>query len=1038
MVKLGDIMTNLRNSFARRSNEKEVRKLEGVVARVNEVEEEVVNLSDEELGGKTAEFQERLQKGETEDELLPEAFAVAREAARRTTGMRPFDVQVMGGIVLHQGRIIEMKTGEGKTLAATMPAYLNALSGKGVHIITVNDYLAQRDSEWMGPVYRLLGLSVDYISHDMSQDNRRRAYAADIVYGTNNEFGFDYLRDNMVIYKDQLVQRELNFAIIDEVDSILIDEARTPLIISSKVEAKQGYQRWNDVVSSLIRKQWKLVDDALKRAEKLWEDGQKEEAAELLIMARRGAPKNKKLQEFLKNTAVEKEVEKVRYRIMSDKTMRLLDEHLYFSIDEATRGVDISPMGYDELAQEDPELQEFLGYEREPAELADGEEEEEQPEGVEETEEEEPDKEPGDAEDEALARQRGGEHEFTIRALLRAYSLFEKDVDYVVKDGQVVIVDEFTGRLMPGRRYSEGLHQAIEAKEGVQVQPESRTVASITFQNFFRLYNKLSGMTGTAATEEDEFREIYSTDVVIIPTHKPMIREDLSDCIYKTSEAKFRAVVEEIAHLNEKGQPVLVGTVSVEKSEMLSKILKRKGVPHNVLNAINHAREAEIIAQAGQKGAVTISTNMAGRGTDIVLGGNYEYIARERVEKELAKEGIEDQEEYDRVFARRLQEILPEFKARWEQEHQEVVDLGGLHVIGTERHESRRVDNQLRGRSGRQGDPGSSQFYISLEDNLMRLFGSSNIASILDRLGMDEDQPIDHPMISKAIENAQKKVENRNFEIRKQLLSYDMVLNEQRKVIYDQRRKVLEEENVKETVMEMVREVVKRTVDRYSAEKNYLLEEEARQLLNYAETVFLLPGRIKVEDIIDLEARAIKDLLVEEAYRFYEARERAMEKEFGEDSMRELERVILLRTVDTHWVEHIDAMHELRYEISTRAFAQKDPLVEYRLEASRAYELMLNLIEEDVVRSLFQSRVRALPRRQQVVDSSAAVRASAAGSSAQAGALGDGTGSKSSAASGAGGGKQQPVKSEKKPGRNDPCPCNSGKKYKKCCGSAAS
>ncbi len=1052
MVKFGDIMTTLSNAFSRRSNEKEIRKLEGVVERINSLKEEMASLTEEEMAAKTGEFKERLQNGETEDEILPEAFALVREAAERTTGMRPFDVQVMGGIVLHQGRIIEMKTGEGKTLAATMPAYLNALSGMGVHIVTVNDYLAKRDSEWMGPVYRMLGLSVGYIAHDMSQEDRRQSYAADIVYATNNELGFDYLRDNMVIYKDQLVQRELNFAIVDEVDSILIDEARTPLIISSKVEAKQGYERWNKVVASLIKKQARLVDESLDKAQQLLQEGNKEEAAELLLMARRGAPKNKKLLDILKDPGVEKQVEKVKYRLMSDKTMRLLDEQLYFSIDEATRGVDISPKGYDELVKEDPELREFLGYEKSEVEDAngdfDGEEGEEEKDTtvdedigrerdmeVEETEEEaaemgdEEDQEPGDAsEEEALTNQRGGEHEFTIRALLRAYSLYEKDVDYVIKDGQVVIVDEFTGRLMPGRRYSEGLHQAIEAKEGVQVQAESRTVASITFQNFFRLYNKLSGMTGTAATEEGEFQEIYGMDVVVIPTNKPMIREDRGDCIYKTEEAKFKAVVNEISRLYEKGQPVLVGTISVDKSEKLSRMLKQEGVPHNVLNAVNHAREAEIISQAGQKGTVTISTNMAGRGTDIVLGGNYEYIARQRIEKELEKENIEDEEEYDRAFAKRLQEILPQFKDKWESEHQEVVELGGLHVLGTERHESRRIDNQLRGRSGRQGDPGCSQFYISLEDDLMRLFGSGNIASVMERMGMDEDQSIDHPLISRAIENAQKKVESRNFEIRKHLLEYDLILNEQRKVIYAERRKVLDEENLKDNILEMVRAVVHRTVDRYIGDKSYILEEEARQLINYGETVFLRKGKFTPEETIELEPRAIKEIMVEEALTFYDLREKELEKEFGPESMRELERVILLRTVDRHWVEHIDAMHELRYEIGTRAYAQRDPLVEYRVEASRAYELMLNLIEEDVVRSLFQARVKSLPQRQRVVSEGTAVRPGSGGS------LTGGSQRTSSSAKNNKQEKSQPVKVGEKIGRNEPCPCNSGKKYKKCCG----
>ncbi len=999
-----------------RGNEKEVKKLMAYVEEINALEEEVKDLSPEEMAAKTLEFRERLENGESEDDIMPEAFALVREASKRATGMRPFDMQLLGGIVLHRGRIAEMKTGEGKTLVATMPAYLNALRGRGVHIITVNDYLARRDSEWMGPVYRMLGLSVGLVVHDMKPEEKRISYAADIIYGTNNEFGFDYLRDNMVIYKDQLVQRDLNYAIIDEVDSILIDEARTPLIISSKVEAKQGYQRWNKVVSSLIKKQWRLVNEALNEAQQHLKEGNREEAGELILLARRGAPKNKKVLKILKEPGVEKQVEKVKHRFMTEKNLHLLDGELYFSIDEVTRGVDISPKGYDELAKEDPELKDFLGYGRD-----EGEDNETD------TENNELEPRENQGEEELMSRQRGGEHEFTIRALFKAYSIYEKDVDYVLKDGQIMIVDEFTGRLMPGRRYSEGLHQAIEAKEGVAIQAETRTVASITFQNYFRMYDKLSGMTGTAATEEDEFRNIYFMDVVIIPTNKPMIREDLPDRIYKSEQAKFNAVVEEISEYNKKGQPVLVGTISVDKSEMLSRMLKRRGVPHNVLNAVNHNREAEIISQAGQKGAVTISTNMAGRGTDIVLGGNYEYIARDKVQKELAGKDKENMDDYDREFARRLKEVLPQFKARWEQDHRAVLEVGGLHVLGTERHESRRIDNQLRGRSGRQGDPGSTCFYISLEDDLMRLFGGGNIAPVMDRLGMEEDQPIDHPLIGKAIENAQKKVEYRNFEIRKHLLEYDLILNEQRKVVYDQRRKVLEEANLKETVTEMVKHVVERSIERFTGDKPYMEEQAARELLRYGEDTFLPPGAISLNDIMEREPAQAGDLFLEGALSFYEMREKEIEKDFGTGGMRELERVMLLRTVDRHWIEHIDAMHELRYDIGNRAYAQRNPLVEYRIEASRAYDFMLSLIEEDVVRSVFRARVRALPQRQRVVSTTTTVRPGAGGSR---------PGSFRDDASPAEGDREkvQPVRVEKKVGRNDPCPCESGKKYKKCCG----
>ena len=1017
-------MLNFFKSVFGLGNEKAVKKLMLIVEEVGLFEDKFKELSDEDIGEKTKEFRQRLESGATEDDILPEAFALVREAAYRSTGMRPFDVQVLGGIVLHQGRIAEMKTGEGKTLVATMPAYLNALSGKGVHIVTVNDYLAKRDSEWMGPVYRMLGLSVGVVVHDLSSEERRKAYGADIVYGTNNEFGFDYLRDNMVIYKEQMVQRELNFAIVDEVDSILIDEARTPLIISSKGDINEGYRRWNNVVAALTKKQRRLVNTYVEKAQKCLEAGEKEEAGELLLLAKRGAPRNKNLLKLLKEPGVEKLTESVKQRLSLEKRDKTFyEDELYYQIEEANKGVDIAPKGYEELVKEDVELREFLGYDEEP----------DDEEGLEEAEE----KNPGDGamedmnEEEFLSWQKKGEHEGIIRTLLKAYSLFEKDVDYVVKDGQVIIVDEFTGRLMPGRRYSDGLHQAIEAKENVAVQAESRTVASITFQNYFRLYEKISGMTGTALTEEEEFRNIYFMDVVAVPTNRPMAREDFSDRIYKTAQGKYRAVVEEIAQCHERGQPVLVGTVSVERSEMLSKVLKRRGIPHNVLNAVNNFREAEIISQAGQKGSVTISTNMAGRGTDIVLGGNYEYIAREQVQKEIdAREEDLAEKERDRLFAERLQEVLPVYRERWEKDNESVLSLGGLHVLGTERHESRRIDNQLRGRSGRQGDPGSSCFYISLEDDLMRLFGGGNIGGLMDRFGFDEDQPIDHPLLGKAIENAQKKVENRNFEIRKHLLNYDTVLNEQRKVVYNHRRQVLEEADLKETVTNMIHEVIDGALRRFTTDRNYLDEDTAGELLYYANEYFLPPSAVSLEDIMNTEPRYLKDLFIDKALSFYEKREKDINHDLGEGSMRELERVILLRTVDKHWIEHIDAMHDLRHEIGNR-LDQRDPLVIYRIEASRAYEFMLNLIAADVVKSVFRAQVKALPRRERVVKGTTAVRA---GTAAQSAFRGAGTGTGSSRGSEAPSKeKTQPVRVEDKVGRNEPCPCGSGKKYKKCC-----
>ncbi|HOL18365.1 MAG TPA: preprotein translocase subunit SecA, partial [Bacillota bacterium] len=675
---------------------------------------------------------------------------------------------------------------------------------------------------WMGPIYRLLGLSVGLIVHGLSTEQRRRAYQADIVYATNNELGFDYLRDNMVLYQDEVVQRGHYYAIVDEVDSILIDEARTPLIISSRVESKEEYSRWKSEVENLIRKQNRLINDLLTRAQERLDRGEREEAAELLLLARRGAPKNKKLQKMLKGQ--EKLVERAKQLLMTEKRLNHLDEELFFTIDEVTRAVSISQQGYREIVRGNKEISRLLGFEQQDH--------------------------PGTDDEDWTEDQSAGEHLHYVHQLLKAYSLYEKDVDYVVQDGKVIIVDEFTGRLMWGRRYSEGLHQAIEAKEGVEVQADTRTVASITFQNYFRMYEKLAGMTGTAATEEEEFRKIYGMDVVVIPTNKPLIRQELEDLIYKTERAKFKAVVDEIIKRHEIGQPILVGTISVEKSEMLSKMLKRRGVPHEVLNAVNHHREAYIIAQAGRKGAVTISTNMAGRGTDIILGGNPEYLIKERLEKKFGKSEGDLNEEEQAQFKEQFEKLLGPARQEAEQNRKEVIALGGLHVLGTERHESRRIDNQLRGRAGRQGDPGSSQFFVSLEDDLMRLFGGENIASLMDRFGLEEDVPIDHPLVSKAIERAQKKVESRNFEIRKHLLDYDDVLNQQREVIYGQRRRVLQGENMREPILEMVAEVIDRLLQGIFLEKSYLEEQESKALIQQGESSFLRRGRVKPEDLI--------------------------------------------------------------------------------------------------------------------------------------------------------------------------------------------
>jgi len=822
-------------------NEKEIKKLSSFVDVINDLEPQMKALSDSQLRAKTDEFKERLKKGETLDGILPEAFAVVREASVRVLGMRHFDVQLMGGVVLHQGRIAEMKTGEGKTLVATLPAYLNALEGKGVHIVTVNDYLAKRDAEWMGGIYEFLGLTVGTIVHGLSPEERRAAYAADITYGTNNEFGFDYLRDNMALHKNELVQRELHYAIVDEVDSILIDEARTPLIISGQA----------DKPTDLYYKIAKIIP-RLKRDE----DYNVDEKANVVTLTEKG---------------IARVEEMLGVKNLFDDTNIELSHH--------------------------------------------------------------------------------------VNQGLKAHVLMKRDRDYVVKDGQVIIVDEFTGRLMYGRRFSEGLHQAIEAKEGVKIERESQTLASITFQNYFRMYNKLAGMTGTAKTEEQEFREIYGMDVVVIPTNKPMIREDYPDIVYRTEKGKFEAVVEEIVERHKKGQPVLVGTISIEKSEQLSKMLKKRGIPHEVLNAKHHEKEAEIIAKAGQRGAVTIATNMAGRGTDIVLG-----------------EGV--------------------------------AELGGLHVIGTERHEARRIDNQLRGRSGRQGDPGSSRFYVSLEDDLMRLFGSDNITGILDKVGMDDTTPIDHPMISRSIESAQKRVENRNFEIRKHVLEYDDVLNQQREVIYGQRRQVLEGVNLKENILDMIETLVDRTMEMYTSHSPYPEEWDLKSLLDYAGQLFLPDHNFTPEQLLKMTKEEIREALLQSTLEYYERRE----QELGSEVMRELERVIMLKVVDQKWMDHLDAMDQLRQGIGLRAYGQQDPLVQYRIEGYQMFNDMIAAIQEDIVRYVFHVNVVQDQRRPRRVSENRYQQEE--------------------------GGKKEPARSQKV-GRNEPCPCGSGKKYKKCCGKSA-
>ncbi len=986
---------------------KEVKKIQRYVEEVNTYEERMQALKDSQFPEMTVSFRERLENGETTFDILPEAFALAREAARRVLGMWPYNEQVLGGVVLHQGRIAEMKTGEGKTLAATMPAYLNAISGKGVHIVTVNDYLAQRDCAWMGPVYEMLGLTVGVIVHGLDARQRREAYRADITYGTNNEFGFDYLRDNMVLHQEHLAQRPLHYAIVDEVDSILVDEARTPLIISGRSNVKEdvsGFKNWKQTVESLIRKQKSMVNEFLTKAAENIKNGNLEEAAEKLLLALRGDPKNKKLLELLKEPGVSKQVERVRHEY-GNKLHQFLDDNLYFYIEEATNLAVILSEMESILAERDPGIKAFIGNKQ--MELEDDEEKNQ-------SQNSELEQDKADEEKNRLYNE-GSRHYSDIQTLLKAYSLFEKNVDYVVQNDKVTIVDEFTGRLMHGRRYSEGLHQAIEAKEGVRIEETTRTLASITFQNYFRPttdperyginYQKLAGMTGTAITEEDEFRNIYGMDVVVIPTHEPMIREDFPDAVYRTANGKFKAVVEEIAALYHAGQPVLVGTISIEKSEELSRILKQQGIPHHVLNAKHHEKEAEIIADAGQQGAVTIATNMAGRGTDIVLGGNQER------EIEMVRQ---DPKMTDEQKERRIAAIRED----WQVRHDKVVALGGLHIIGTERHESRRIDNQLRGRAGRQGDPGSSRFYVSLEDDLMRLFGSDSARSIMERLGMDEDAPVEHPLISRAIENAQKKVEGRNFEIRKHVLQYDDVINKQREVIYRQRRQVLEGESLRPNIIAMITDLVDEAMELYIDpkldEEDWDLDGLLNHLQNFLSPAGVLPGI----ELKDLDRDEIRETVLSHAEKRYAIRE----TEWGEERARELERVVLLRTVDEKWTTHIDEMHELRQGVGLRGYGQQDPLVEYRNESHNMFQEMIRTIKQEVVRLLFHLQVGEAPQRQQAAVPLHAIRP-------QVGAMGEPQGSE---------GPQKMPKGTpvtvNKIGRNEPCPCGSGKKHKKCCG----
>ena len=908
-------MANILAKFFGNYSKRELKRIQPLCDEVLALAPKYEALSEHELRGQTAVLKERLANGETLDDILPDAFAVCREPARRALSTPHLPVQILGGIVLHQGRIAEMKTGEGKTQTVILPAYLNALSGKGVHVVTVNDYLARRDSEWMGKVYRYLGLSVGLIVHDLDNNARKAAYAADITYGTNNEFGFDYLRDNMVIYKENKVQRGHNFAIVDEVDSILIDEARTPLIISG-----QG-----DKSTEL----YQLADSCAKglRMVKVAELDEKADNDEIYADA-----------DYLVD-------EKAKTATLTPNGVRKVEA--FFKLENLTDPDNITIQHH-------------------------------------------------------------------INQAIKARGVMTRDIDYVVKDGEVIIVDEFTGRLMYGRRYNEGLHQAIEAKEGVKVAHESKTLATITFQNFFRLYDKLSGMTGTAMTEEEEFREIYKLDVVEIPTNRPMIRQDQPDVVYKTERGKFNAVIEDIIEHHEKGQPVLVGTISIEKSEQLSSLLKKRGVKHEVLNAKYHDKEAEIVAQAGQKGAVTIATNMAGRGTDIKLGGNAEFMAKAEMRRmQFSEEMINEADSYSEtdneeiLTARKtFEELNQKYKAITDKQAEEVRAAGGLYIIGTERHESRRIDNQLRGRSGRQGDPGMSRFYISLEDDLMRLFGGERITVMMDRLNVDENTPIETKMLSNTIEGAQRKIESRNFGIRKNVLQYDDVLSRQREIIYQQRNQVLDGEDIRDQIIKMIDQSIEEQVHRFLPAETVHDEWNLQGLKDYYLGWLLVPEDLTFtkQEIEDLDPEFVVKTITERAHLIYENRER----QFGETITRELERVVLLKNVDAEWMDHIDAMEELKRGIRLRAYAQRDPVVEYRVEGFDMFDAMIRTIRENTARMMLTVRIRTQeePKREQVA--------------------------KPTSTNADDSDVKRPIRKGQKIGPNDPCPCGSGKKFKKC------
>ncbi len=905
-------------------SEKEIKRLNPTVDKILSLEKTMEELTDSQLKAKTAEFKQRLSNGESKDDIMAEAFAVVREAAWRVLGQKHYRVQLLGGIVLHQGRIAEMKTGEGKTLVSTLPVYLNALDGNGVHVVTVNDYLAKRDAEWMGKVHNFLGLSVGCIVHGITKEERVNAYKSDITYGTNNEFGFDYLRDNMVIRKEDMVQRDLNFCIIDEVDSILIDEARTPLIISGEGEKSTDmYEMANSFVSTLKGK-IQLPEEKKSKMDYMMGDVEEDDTVDYIV-------------------------------------------------DEKAKNVTLTARGITKAER-------YFNIEN-------------------------------------LADQENMEISHHINQALKAQNTMKRDIDYIVKDGEVLIVDEFTGRIMYGRRYSNGLHQAIEAKERIEVRKESKTLATITFQNYFRMYKKLSGMTGTAKTEENEFREIYGVDVIEIPTNKDVIRDDMQDVVYKGEVGKFNAVISEIIEKHKTGQPILVGTISIEKSELLSKLLKKQGIKHEVLNAKQHDKEAEIVAQAGRFGSVTIATNMAGRGTDIVLGGNPEFIAKHKMKSKgfsdeliAAADGFNETDDSEIIEARKTyKQLLDESKNELIDEQEKVKEAGGLHIIGTERHESRRIDNQLRGRAGRQGDPGSTRFYISLEDDLMRLFAGDKVKTIIETLKMPEDEPLEAGILTKTIETAQGRVEGRNFDIRKHVLQYDNVMNKQREVIYSERRKVLLGENLKENISDMIDALIDKAINMYTTDDKHNENWDINGFIKYIAEVFALLINFDGENMNSLNREALRERIRTAVDRHYVRQE----SEFGEEIFREVERILLLRNVDTKWMDHIDAMDQLKQGIGLRAIGNEDPVIAYQVEGFDMFEEMTASIQEDTVKMLMRVRPQEKLQRKEVAKI---------------------TGVSGGDASSIGGRQQPIVKKEKKVGRNDPCPCGSGKKYKKCCG----